>query len=281
MIMKKNLLITITFICLAAFALMSSSGGRADAQTAGSTGAPGDSSSSCGNQYCHGVSSILVDLDIELTEMDGTMVQDNIEEGKTYIVKVRVNHTGGATPLAFGFQLVALNADGASVNNFMNPSSNAKIANANGRQYAEHNGPSNTNEFTVEWTAPELAATSITFYAAGNGVDGDGTTGGDGSNSTSLNFGLTSPTSNLIADKWGLKIFPNPVADQLNLEMANAMDGTCLLTVFDVLGKEIFSRNIDIHSTKEQIDVSFLPKGSYSLVLRNGNEKATAKFIKK
>ena len=173
--MNKKLLFQIIFVLCCAFVWMSSSEGRATDKDEGSTGAPGESST-CASGYCHGSGgAISVSLSMEVLDMNSNPVSQ-YEPGETYRIAVSINHIGGNSPSAFGFQLVALaDADNQSTESFSNPASNVQIATANstGRTYAEHNGPSDTNVFMVDWTAPAAGTGSVTFYSAGNGVNGD------------------------------------------------------------------------------------------------------------
>ncbi len=262
---------------------MSHSEGRAADKGQGNTGAPGDASSTCSANNCHGSSSISVEMSIEVRDMNGTVVS-TVNKGETYNVKVSVNHTGGSTPAGYGFQLVALDDANVSTNSFSNPSSNTQIASANnGRQYAEQDGVSSTNEFTVDWTAPaSTTSTSISFYSAGNGVNGNGNSNGDGGNNTSITLNLTGSvsTSNPIAEEWGLNIFPNPVQKVLNLSVKNIENAEYQVSILNIIGQESFSQNINIQNGNAIIDVAHLPKGHYSLLLRKGNEKAVTKFVK-
>lgn len=164
--MKLNFVYTSFAVLLIAIISMGNSGGRATVAGSGNTGAPGDAGSTCIS--CHGGSTdIEVGLDIAITDGDGNSIEKYVP-GTVYNGSVTINPTMGA-PAAYGFQIVAINAalneDGESVNTFANPSANTQLATiANGRQYAEHNGPSGTdNVFTFEWTAPEANSGTVTF----------------------------------------------------------------------------------------------------------------------
>lgn len=71
-------------------------------------------------------------------------------------------------------------------------------------------------------------------------------------------------------------VYPNPVADVLNIQAA---DKIAMATVFNLMGQQILTVNPDTESVK--IDCSALTKGSYmlSLVFANG-QKATYKIVK-
>ncbi len=277
--MKKYLLFAM--LGLTAFLFMSSSGGRAATQNMGNTGAPGESST-CANQYCHGNTDIQVMPVIELFDLNGNAISGNLSPQETYSVKVTVNHVGGNTPSGYGFQMVVLDDDTeTSINTFANPSENAQVATINsGRQYAEHDGVSSINEFTVEWTAPS-SGTSVTFYAAGNGVNANGNSQGDGANNTSLQFDLdaTSPIKEF-SNEWDVRIYPNPVKDQMHISMGASYIGMYQLSILNVVGQEMIALEMELQSERNFLNVEHLPKGYYSLVLLNKGKKVSIPFIK-
>jgi hypothetical protein len=282
--MKKNLLIKFIFIAIGAFVWMSHSGGRAAAQNQGNTGAPGDAAITCGASNCHGNSAISVNVDIAIIDFGGEE-SPRYHPGLVHTIRVTVNHTGGNTPAAYGFQLVALtDSDNQAAGNFFDPASNVQIAVASstGRQYAEHAAPSSSNIFEVQWTAPLEGSGHVTFYAAGNGVNGNGMSSGDGGNDISLNIyeEVVPGNNNLVAEKWGLNLYPNPVVSDMNMEMNTDLDGNFLMTIIDVAGRSIESRQIKFVNGRTTISVRTLPTGNYSVLLRGESETAVINMIK-
>ncbi len=281
--MKRNLLLQLLIIGIGAFIWMSHSAGRAADKNQGNTGAPGDATATCGSSGCHAGSSITVDLDIAVMDGNSNMVS-NYVPGETYTVRVTVNQTGGNNPAAFGYQLVALtDSDNQSTESFSNPASNVQIANATstGRTYAEHNGPSNTNTFDVEWTAPAAGSGSVTFYSAGNGVNGNGMSSGDGASTASmtLNEG-TSSNFNPTALKWELKLFPNPVRESINISANELLNGEYTITVVDMMGRVVKSFNSPIVDGNLSFDANDLKTGHYSLMVQDKDETAVIQFSK-
>lgn len=281
--MKSNLLIKFIVIAIAAFVWMSHSDGRAADKNQGNTGAPGDASVTCGASNCHGSNSISVSLEITVMDTDGSQVTEYSAD-KTYDIQVKVNHTGGNTPAAYGFQLVALtDDDNESTESFSSPAANVQLATANstGRLYAEHNNPSSSNTFNLKWTAPAAGQGSVTFYAAGNGVNGNGMSSGDGANNTSLTIGeeMTSSNINLITEKWNLNLYPNPVHSDMNLELDHE-DGAYLMTIIDVAGRSVESRQINFVNGRASISVGSLPTGNYSVLLQKEAEVAAVNMVK-
>ncbi|HEX4947256.1 MAG TPA: choice-of-anchor V domain-containing protein [Blastocatellia bacterium] len=142
--------------------------------------------------------------------------------GQTYTLRVSLSRTGISR---FGFQLVALDANGANVGTLATTDGNTQTIDADpgswaGRKYIEHtrNGSAGTNNqaiWTIRWTAPAAKAGTVTFYAAGNAANNDNGTGGDFIYTTSAatsqvatvsgaSFSTTAPlTANGIASAFG------------------------------------------------------------------------------
>ena len=68
-------------------------------------------------------------------------------------------------------------------------------------------------------------------------------------------------------------IYPNPATDKLYI---NGIKTMATISVFDLLGKEIFSVK-----TIKEVDVDFLPKGVYLIKIRENQNQATIRFMKK
>lgn len=282
--MKIQLLYTFFALCLGAFVLSSSSGGRAAAASPeGNTGAPGDpgfSGRTC--VTCHGGNgSIQVSIDLQVKNLTGAPVTGYIP-GETYQVEVTINPAVG-NPFAYGFQLVCeVDEDNSSTNSWSNPSSNANIVTLQGRDYAEHFQPSVTNQFSVEWTAPEAGTGDVTFYAGGNGVNLNGLTSGDGAAITSLSL-TESPASSLqqVTRAPRLLAYPNPATSSIQLEVPAAISGPQQIQIFDLSGRLQKQLTVQWENGKSAlISVADLPNGAYTLTTSNNALPSHTVFIK-
>ncbi|MCB0642348.1 MAG: T9SS type A sorting domain-containing protein [Phaeodactylibacter sp.] len=274
--MKFKLVYTAFLLCMGFVLLTSSKFGRASADNPeGNTGAPGDvamNGRTCLN--CHNTGSIQVTLDIEVSDENGSLVSAYIP-GETYSVKVRLNTFAGS-PSAFGFQLVSeFDSNHTTTNSWSNPSSNAKIVGLGGRDYAEHVSPSPTNEFTVDWTAPATGSGSITFYSGGNGVNGNNMSSGDGAAIKSLTL-TESTTSTFFAPNpiEDIRIYPNPVADWLQLQLKSGTSTELELRLFDVEGKQVLQQVVSTLDGRlaQPVHLAHLPEGLYFLQLNEGSK---------
>ena len=289
--MKFKFIYTIFSLSLLALVFMSNEAGRADSQNQGNTGAPGDET--VGNNprtcvTCHNNNAaIQMTTGIEVLNGDGTAVTE-YTPGETYRVKVTHDIAMGS-PAGFGFQIVCVKApegtNGDATASFSNPANNVKIAVAgsNGRQYAEHDGQSDTNEFEVDWTAPEVGTGTITFYSCGNAVNDNNMSSGDGAACTTLELTEAEPNSTFEADG-GVKIFlfPNPVQNEMKVRLLSDISAAFDMEIFDMQGRLMVSETISFITGENNYyyNVNDLAKGTYLVKFSNKEKIATAKLLK-
>ncbi len=84
-----------------------------------------------------------------------------------------------------------------------------------------------------------------------------------------VSFGSSLDTQENILNSF--KIFPNPIYDYIYLNNSQELKAL----VFDLLGKEVIRE-----SFKEKLDISFLEKGTYIIILTDGINISTHKIIK-
>jgi len=80
-----------------------------------------------------------------------------------------------------------------------------------------------------------------------------------------------------------LTIFPNPVKDILNLSLDAGGFGKAQLILFDVLGRSVIEKDIDVAFRQNNftVDLSDLPTGTYiATVIDGANNRTSQKFIK-
>ena len=277
--MKKKLpQIYVLFVIAVAGLCLASSGGRATAANSGNTGAPGDDASTC--VTCHGSASTTVQTGFTLLDDDGSAITAYVP-GTVYRALVNVDFVSGDVPEAYGFQMVSLiDSDNSDVASFANPDVNTTVAVAGstGRQYAEHAGPNrDASVFEVEWTAPEAGSGPVTFYVGANGVNLNGTTGGDGASVISVNFTESdaSSTGSELAD--GLSLFPNPVSNQLILK-SEFSDRDMMIQIRNAQG----ILTLRTQELNQNIEVSDWNSGLYvaQWISGQGQILQTQKFIK-
>lgn len=284
--MKINSLSLVVAVLFAALIALGNSGGRATAANSGNTGAPGDAGATC--ITCHGNDpTIEVSLDIAITDGDGTIV-DNYEPGRLYQGSVTLNVLEG-NPAAHGFQIVALDGEegenGPSINTFADPADDVQITTiSSGRQYAEHNGPNqDDNVFEFTWTAPEAGTGTVTFYSCGNGVNLNGSTGGDNAACGTLSLTerpVSTPDRSLAAE---LTVYPNPVDDVVNLRIDGSLTGVHTVRITSVAGQTVSERAVTLTGGSNQLSIPAydLTPGAYYVQLTDGTRSAVVPFLRR
>ena len=284
--MKLRFTYTAFGVCLLAFLFSSNSGGRAAAANSGNTGAPGDAAATCIS--CHGNSpSIDVALRIEILDDQGqSITDDGYLPNTVYDVVVTVDVLQGS-PVGYGFQMVALNAaegqNGDPINTWSLPADNVQIINtSNGRTYAEHRRVLANNVFRTKWTAPAEGAGTVTFYSCGNGVNGNGQTGGDNAACATLILEEAVTTSlPSFANAVELELFPNPATDLLQLRIDSPRAGNYRVLLTDLLGRRVHESVLPVPagSHPQAIPVDHLASGNYTLQLIGDDVQVTRSLI--
>ena len=273
--------------------ILSNSGGRAAIGNQGNTGAPGDETLNNGSsrtcQNCHATGEIQVSMSLEILDMDAQPV-NSYKPGELYTSKIVISHESGPVPAGYGFQIVSLfDKDNSDVNSWSisGHSTNVQINNASqtGRAYAEHKGLDPANEFLVKWQAPEAGMGDISFYAAGNGVNGNGASSGDGSAipiKKTISESLISSSEKSENTGLDYRITPNPVSNDLFIELSSTLKSKLEITLINSSGQLLLKEYIEIQPGKNQhtINLSFIPKGLFWVQLKHLNHSRIVKIIK-
>ncbi len=144
------------------------------------TGAPGDTGT-CNESGCH--NSYDLNSGSAVFSMKGPGVYT---PGKTVKLKVSFKKSRGSLR---GFEMTALDADGNNVGKFKSignttqvivPGDYRGLEKEDKGKYIEHTVTGNTKKnWQVKWVSPSNATGTVTFYAAGNDANGDGSPTGD------------------------------------------------------------------------------------------------------
>jgi len=160
----------------------------------GNTSAPGETT--CGP--CHGGATTSGGAwdNISLTGVPG----NNYAAGQTYTITI---NGGSAATAKNGFQITALNSSNAMAGSFVAGTGNA-VSTSGARSYVTHTGAGvSSTSWSFQWTAPNPAVGTVTFYLAFNATNSNNGTSGDivYGKSFALSSGnppvatITSPTS--------------------------------------------------------------------------------------
>jgi hypothetical protein len=83
--------------------------------------------------------------------------------------------------------------------------------------------------------------------------------------------GILSPSS--------VEVFPNPANNMINVTFNQPVNGT--VTITDVLGEQVYSDNINVYNSANQISLGNLTQGVYLLKITSASgESITKRIIK-
>lgn len=89
----------------------------------------------------------------------------------------------------------------------------------------------------------------------------------------------TADTKEFALDK--IKIYPNPVKDILNIQFSNTEPLTTKYDIFNLNGRLIKTlKQVNTESINQQINVADLASGTYILIINQGKNSSSHKFIK-
>lgn len=93
----------------------------------------------------------------------------------------------------------------------------------------------------------------------------------------------TNAIENHLFHKHQINVYPNPVANKLNIDMTNIYSGNFAIKIYNDLGLEIENQEYNINETINEINTSNFKEGIYFIkIFRNGDDLLlTKKFIKK
>lgn len=205
---QKSILILTFFIALTmAFVVKWSSG------IPGRTGSPGETTCTA----CHGGGNGTTIVSISANP---SFISNQYVPGTTYTIDVTVANNSYTL---FGFGCEILDASSfTNAGNMTTALSGVQFLNAsNGRKNAVHTTPKSgtgSTSFSFVWTAP-TTTNSIVIYAAGNAVNGNGTTTGDQVGSTTLTLSANINNISNFSFKNSMQIFPNPASKLVTIQL--------------------------------------------------------------
>jgi len=75
-------------------------------------------------------------------------------------------------------------------------------------------------------------------------------------------------------------LYPNPVETQFNLRLETETPQNCVIEIFTLDGKLIYSEKSELSNNIHTINVASLAQGTYLCKISNGKKISTTKFIK-
>jgi len=217
--------------------------------------APAEGGRTCATAGCHGSASPFgTEVSVDLLDLSGNPVS-SYEPGENYRVNLNIAAQGAA---GYGFMIVCLDQNNSGVSNWGAIPSQTRSITLLGRDYLEHTTRLSDSSFDFEWTAPESGTGPISFYAAGLAVNGNNSSSGDNADTTLISFpeSIMSSVEDLKIEP--VKIFPNPVRDQLTL----VARGNYTIEILSMIGTPVYYQTV-LTNSETSIDLSGLTQGSY------------------
>lgn len=267
--MKLRTISVLSFAALSLFILSSSSGGRAAIFNEDRTGSPVAAGGSfCNN--CHGGGNFGAAISAQLLDANSNPVTSYKPDSVYQLV---VSMMGSAPE--WGVQAVMLTNANTKGGDLSGTSANAKISPVSGRQYLEHNNPSTSGTFTVNWTAPPAGTGTISLYAAGVGTNNNGGSSGDEAKKLTPMLFIEDSNFSLEESSFiSINTYPNPSSDFININVGSANLAFADVNLFNLQGQQVssFLNQSVVSGSINKLDVSSLNEGMYILELVNDGE---------
>lgn len=278
--MKGKILYLLFGAAFCAVLFLNNSSGAGAAQQADRTGSP-ISAGICTD--CHGGGNFNPSVSAQLLKNGAAVTQ--YEPGEDYTFRVTINTS--TAPARYGFMAVALRGSNANAGKWDSPPAGTRLTTISSREYFEHSSPRTANSFEIKWKAPTAGSGPVSFYAAGNAVNGTGSTDGDAAASLPQALVITEKATSSAFEVKTLdaliNAYPNPVGDQLNLKMELQESGRYFLSIYDMNGKMLQRKTIQLQSGENQevLNVENLAAGHYTVSLSDGERVKVQQIVKK
>lgn len=220
-----------------------------------------------------------------LTDDQGNIVTDfKYIPSAVYRITLKGSLASGGSFSEFGFQFTTGQyLDG----NFTLTNAYQKSVIVNSIEYIEHSMPIPANNNTFEtyffWQAPPPGVGNIKFYCTMLAANGDHTGNGDISANNYVIFqeGVATAVNDL-AEHAKVILYPNPVSDLLNIDLATKEYGNYEVNVFNLSGQKITQKQLHVQSPAQQFQInsSNWNKGLYFITVQKGNSRETFRMMK-
>lgn len=278
--MKKSNFITVaTLTLLFVVVFIASSIFTSSIQTtayAFTSGSPGGRTNSFGDvSNCAACHSGTLNSGSAIVSISSPQLVNGYVPGQTYTVDVSINNTSSSK---VGFELTAeKDADNSKIGTFLLVNSmETQFTNSN--LAVTHNAAgtvvsSNAKTWSFNWIAPATSEGNITFYAAFNEANANGTTTGDKIYTTSLNITENSTSVKELNQQTLVNVYPNPTKNHIYIKTNETIKS---LELFNINGELITEQQ----GNSEELAVSAIKQGIYFLKIRTNNQSITKKIIK-
>lgn len=232
------------------------------------SGSPGDNGNNC--TTCHAGTA---------TEVDGWITTDIPElgyvVGETYTITATGTHAGVGL---FGYELTSEDNSANKVGTFEESLDGFSVIISNGtattHDWAGTIPDGDSRSWSVSWTAPSTDVGVVTFYAAFNAANNNGSTLGDVVYLSSLSVDESSVGIDNSIQNTTFSFAPNPSQGMINVKHDF---GSAELAIIDLSGKTVLQESQVFTDTR--MDLSHLQSGIYLIRIQNGLDSRTERLI--
>ena len=234
------------------------------------TGSPGDNGANCTS--CHSGTPNTVDGWIE-----SDIPETGYVPGEIYTITVTGTHTGVNK---FGFEATAEDSENNKTGTFsITNSTETKLTNGNHAVTHKSGGttPSgNSKSWSFDWTAPEAGTGDVSFYAAFNAANGNGSTSGDVIylSNYMVTEDLGTGVDEITADSFS--VYPVPFSNKITINSENKISE---ITLYNSAGTIVKSLNVSNSNNKPELNTSDLKAGVYIVSVKGTNGTRLSKQI--
>jgi len=240
---------------------------------AGNTGSPADNGSCGTSPACHNNQNPVTTPNLIVSNVPIA----GYTPGTTYTFIVSFSGIGFK-----GFQVSPQRINGQYMGTLINntPAGTTPTTKIVGTKYITHTGAQSgaNGSWTFNWTAPNAGSGAVTFY----GAYISGRFGTHGKSSVTYQENLSSSV-NETSKINRLSIFPNPVADKINLNFSLESNQMVRIYVYDITGKSMVKlfegQESQGEHTKSFDLLGRFNTGMYFITLEKGDKKLTQKFL--
>jgi hypothetical protein len=253
---------------------------------AGSTGSPGEAT--CNTSLCHSGNSVNSNNG-SITIESPDLIDWQYIPGETYTISVTVAQTN-RNLFGIGFEALTSTNNNAGIltpgddtqlkNRFIQGVSRVNVV------HVENGGASSdAHTFIFSWQAPATDIGNITFYAAGNAANNNGSASGDFIYTTNqvITPLSTVGVTDLSKIDVSLNVYPNPAADDLNFTYYLTEPALVRAEIFTISGESVrvlFEEKQQPGETFQSVRINDLSYGTYLLRLNIGNEQLSRLFVR-
>ncbi|MBP7507613.1 MAG: T9SS type A sorting domain-containing protein [Prolixibacteraceae bacterium] len=177
--------------------------------------------------------------------------------GEKYTVTLSASD---AAAQKIGFEITAESAGGKQANFVITDDTKTKLVNGNKSVTHKSAGITPVNgsiTWSFDWIAPAAGTGDVTFYAAINAANGNGSTSGDKIYTSKLT--VAESKTNNVDSKGSIKfnVYPNPAKERLNIESESIISS---IVIYDLNGKIVLTQN-NINSNRTAINIENIRPG--------------------